>query len=82
MAPPNEPTTLSPKDIEEITAKLADMRHSVNNYLSLITAGIEVLARKPDMIQRIMGAIIEQPQKISDEIRKFSDILEQKLKIK
>ena len=82
MALPDKPTTLSPEEIEEIQKNLADMRHAVNNYLSLITAGIEVLARKPDMVQRIMGAIIEQPQKISDEIRKFSDLLENKLGVK
>jgi hypothetical protein len=82
MALPTKSTTLSPEEVEDINKKLGDMRHAVNNYLSLITAGIEVLARKPEMIQRIMGPVIEQPQKISDEIRKFSDMLEEKLGIK
>jgi hypothetical protein len=48
------------------------MRHNVNNCLALITAAAEVATRRPEMIQRVMGTLMDQPQKLTHEIQEFS----------
>ncbi len=76
MGLPLTPITLAPEQVGELNRKLADMRHNVNNYLSLVTAAAEIVARKPDMAERLMATLIEQPNRIIEEIRKFSDDFE------
>ncbi len=76
MGLPLTPITLAPEQVSELNRKLADMRHNVNNYLSLVTAAAEIVARKPDMAERLMATLIEQPNRIIEEIRKFSDDFE------
>ncbi len=81
MVLPNEPVTLSPEEIRVLSHKLAEMRHNVNNCLALVTAAAEVVARKPDMAERLMANLIEQPHKIVDQIQAFSQEFEERLKI-
>jgi hypothetical protein len=76
MPSPQEPVTLSPEQIKELQAKLSKLRHNVNNHLSLIIAASELIRRKPEMIERMLNTLTEQPRQIQDELRTFSDDLE------
>ncbi len=52
------------------------MRHNVNNHLALIVAASELIRRKPEMSQRLVDNIMQQPERIMAEIRSFSGDLE------
>ena len=65
--------TLSVEQIEELNRHLADMRHDINNNLSLIMAATELLRHKPQMLERMAGTLVEQPPKITHALVKFSE---------
>jgi hypothetical protein len=73
MATSNDAVTLTREQVEELNRSLSHLRHNVNNHLSLIVAAAELVRRKPDMAVRMMTNLVEQPQKIVEEIRRFSD---------
>jgi len=64
--------TLSVEQIEELTHHLANMRHDINNNLSLIMAATELLRHKPQMLERMTVTLVEQPDKIIHALVKFS----------
>jgi hypothetical protein len=72
MTLPSQPVTLSVEQIEELNRHLANMRHDINNNLSLIMAATELLRHKPQMLERMAGTLIEQPPKITHALGKFS----------
>lgn len=72
MGLPKEPVTLTLEQLEELNRKLATMRHDINNNLSLIVAAMELIRHKPQMTERMMTTLGEQPAKIGDAISKFS----------
>ena len=72
MPLPAAPVTLSVEQIKELNQKLSDMRHDVNNFLSLITAAAELARHKPDTADRMMATLTLQPPKISEAISSFS----------
>jgi hypothetical protein len=73
MGLPKNPVTLTPTQMEELGRKLSQLRHNINNHLSLIVAAAELIKRKPEMGPKMMDSLVDQPQKIVDEVRKFSD---------
>jgi hypothetical protein len=81
MGLPQEPIALTPGQVDAINRNLAEMRHNVNNSLSLITAATEIISRKPEMAPRLLSNLAIQPQRIIDEIRKFSAEFEKMLGI-
>ena len=81
MPVPNHPVTLTPEQISELSVKLADLRHNVNNYLALIIAGAELMRRRPESASRFLSSLSDPPQRIADEMRSFSKYLEAKLQI-
>lgn len=81
MPVPDQPITLTPAQIEALSEKLAALRHNVNNYLSLIVAATEVMRRRPEMAVRFLDSLDGPPQKITEEVRGFSDELEKALGI-
>jgi hypothetical protein len=81
MALPNETVTLTAEQIAGLNKKLADLRHSVNNNLSLIIAASEIIRLKPESAEKMWAGLAEQPQKISEIIAQFSRELEQTLRI-
>lgn len=81
MGLPQESVALTPEQVATIHRTLAEMRHNVNNSLSLITAAYEIISRKPDMAPRLLSNMAAQPQRILDEIRKFSAEFEKTLGI-
>lgn len=73
MGHSQNPVTFKPEEIDALNKKLSEMRHNVNNCLALITAAAEVATRRPEMIQRVMTTLLDQPQKLAQEIQRFSD---------
>jgi len=81
MGLPSQTVPLSPEQVAQLHRKLSDLRHNVNNHLALIVAALELIRRKPEMVDRMVSNLTEQPQKILEEIKKFSEELERSLKI-
>ncbi len=77
MAPPRQPVTLNVEQLEELNQKLSNMRHDINNHLSLIMAAIELIRTKPHMTERMVATLVEQPPKIATAINRFSAEIEQ-----
>ncbi|HEY5910413.1 MAG TPA: hypothetical protein VJA21_07390 [Verrucomicrobiae bacterium] len=69
---PTEPVTLSPEELAELSRKLSDMRHDINNHLSLIVAAMELIRYKPATAERMVATLGEQPGRISESLKKFS----------
>jgi len=82
MELPAQPVTLSVEQIAELNQKLANLRHDVNNNLSLIIAATEVLEHKPQLMERMRATVAEQPPKIAAAVAKFSAEFENLLGIK
>jgi len=81
MTLPNAPVTLSVEQIAEFNHKLSEFRHGLNNNLSLITAAIELMRRRPETAPQMSETISEQPRKIVAAISEFSGELEKLLGI-
>ncbi len=73
MGLPNQTVNLTPEQIGEIDKKLGKMRHNVNNSLAMLVATAELMRRKPESAARFADSFTDQPQKIADEIRRFSE---------
>ncbi len=58
--------------MDELNRKLSNMRHDINNNLSLIIAAAELIRHKPHMAERMLATLAEQPPKIADTVAKFS----------
>jgi len=81
MGLPQQPVPLSPEQVADLSRKLSDLRHNVNNHLALMVAALELIRRKPDAAARMINNLNEQPQKILEEIKKFSVEFEKTLMI-
>ena len=76
MGLPEKTVAIAPEQIAELNKKLSAMRHNVNNHLAMIVAASELLKRKPEMMERMLDNILQQPEKIISEVRSFSDEFE------
>lgn len=81
MGLPNQPVTLTVAQMDELNRKLATMRHDINNNLSLVVAALELIRHKPQMAERMMATLGEQPAKIGEAVNKFSAEFERTLGI-
>ena len=72
MVLPDKPVTLSAQEIADLNSKLSAMRHDINNNLSLIMAGVELVRLKPETLNRMVATLSEQPAKISGTMTNFS----------
>ncbi len=81
MGLPSEPQTLTPEQVAELNSKLAEMRHNINNYLSMIIAATELVKRKPESAERFLDMIALQPPRITTDMQAFSTAFEKALKI-
>lgn len=68
--------------IDELNKELANMRHDINNHLSLIVAAVELVRRKPEAAERMAGTLTDQPVKITEAMKKFSATFEQTFGLK
>ena len=81
MGLPKESVQLSPDVVAELNQKLSDTRHSVNNHLTLVTTALELIRRKPESIERMLESMADQPERIRNELSRFSDEFEKALRI-
>jgi len=72
MALPTVPVTLSVQQIEELNRKLSNLRHDINGDLALIVAAAELIKLNPDILQRMLATLAEQPPKIRQKVDRFS----------
>lgn len=72
MGLPEKSVTLTPEQIVELNNKLAKMRHDINNNLAMMLASAELAKLKPDMAAKMLDRLLDQPTKISNQIRDFS----------
>lgn len=72
MGLPSGPVTLTVEQIEDLNKKLSMMRHDVNGHLALIVAAAELIRHKPQLSEKMLTSIAEQPAKISETMKSFS----------
>jgi hypothetical protein len=77
MGLPQQPVTMTPEQVAELNARLADLRHNVNNCLMKVTLAVDLIRTKPEAGPRMVDAISEQPSKIMEELRSFSAAFEE-----
>ena len=76
MGSSGQTVTLTEEQVAELNRKLATLRHDVNNNLSLMTAAVELIRFKPELSERMMETLAEQPAKITDAMARFTDEFE------
>ena len=81
MGLPRQTVPLSPEQVADLSHRLSDLRHNINNHLALMVAALELIRRKPEMVECMVNSLTEQPQKILEEIKRLSEQLEKALKI-
>jgi hypothetical protein len=81
MALPQQPVTLTPEQIAELNQKLSKMRHDINNNLAMMLAAAELAKLKPELASKMLDRVIEQPSKITEQIKEFSGSFEKFLGI-
>ncbi len=79
---PQSTIAVSPERVAELTKKLGLMRHNVNNHLALVVAACELIRRKPEMAERLLETIQQQPPRINSELRAFAEDCESLLNLK
>jgi hypothetical protein len=82
MGLPSEPIILNIEQVGELNRKLAAMRHDINNQLANIIAAVEVIRHKPELAERMIATLAEQPAKIIHSISVFSAEFERAIGIK
>ena len=81
MAKPTEPVALSMEQIGELNQKLSELRHDMNNSLSLIAATVALIRHRPTVTEQMWNTLTEQPRKISESFSQFTRDLEAVLHI-
>lgn len=82
MVLPEQPVTLTVEQIAALNRELGNMRHDINNHLSLVLAAVELIRAKPHMAERMIATITEQPPKITHSMQHFSREFEKAYGIK
>jgi hypothetical protein len=81
MGIPSKPVTLTVEQLDQLNRELGNLRHDVNNTLSLIMAAVDLIRYKPHMTERMMTTLVEQPPKILSALAKFSSEFERTFSI-
>jgi len=72
MALPQQAVTLSPEQIADLNQKLSKLRHDLNNNLAMMLAAAELAKLKPETSAKMLDRVIEQPGKMTAQIKEFS----------
>ena len=72
MPNPAQSVNLTAEQINDLNRRLSSLRHDINNHLSLIMAATELIKHKPQMADRMMDTLTEQPPKITEAMASFS----------
>jgi len=81
MGLPQQPVTLTPEQVGEINQRLSKLRHDLNNNLAMMLAAAELAKLKPEMAAKMLDRLIEQPGKMTTQIKDFSVEFEKALGI-
>jgi hypothetical protein len=81
MGLPEKPVTLTVQQIEELNQKLSHLRHDINGDLALVVAAAELIKLNPDLKEKMLTTLLEQPPKIRERCDKFSVEMERILGI-
>ncbi|HMC27566.1 MAG TPA: hypothetical protein VKM56_07205 [Verrucomicrobiae bacterium] len=81
MGLPANPVTLTIEQIEDLNRKLSTLRHDINGDLALIVAAAELIKLNPDLKEKMLTTLLEQPPKIRERADKFSAEFEKLLGI-
>jgi hypothetical protein len=81
MSLPSHSVTLTVEQIADLKAKLADLRHDINNNVALLLSAIEMMRRRPDTFEKMLDSMARQPQRINEAVIQFSKTLETVLQI-
>jgi hypothetical protein len=65
-----------------LNQQLSNLRHDINNHLSLMMAAAEVVRRKPEAAERMSATFDEQPRKVTDAMLRFSAEFEKNFDIR
>ena len=76
MSLPAESVTLTAAQVMTLNQKLSELRHDINNQLSLVVGAAELIRCKPETTPRMLTTLGAAPQKIAEQIRQFSDEFE------
>ena len=76
-----QPVTLTAEEVTALNRKVSTLRHDINNNLTLIIAAMELIRYKPEMADKMIATMTEQPMKISAAMGKFSEDFEKALGI-
>jgi len=79
MEAPKQPITFTPAQLDKMVKRMSELRHNINNHLTLIIGAAELIRRKPEMIERMTGSLIDQARKIEEEMKRFSAEFERDL---
>jgi hypothetical protein len=82
MTLPSQPVTLAVSQIDQLNQQLANLRHDINNHLSLMMAAAEVIRRKPEAAARMSATFDELPRKVTDAVLRFSAEFEKNFDIR
>lgn len=72
-----KPVTLSDEQIGDLNRKLSEMRHDINNCLSVMTMAAELTRLKPETADNMMSRLLEQMPRIKGQVETFSARFEQ-----
>jgi hypothetical protein len=81
MGLPTQPVSINPAELAELNNQLSEMRHNINNHLTLMVTALELIRRKPESAARLVVNLIEVPARIRTDITQFSEQFERSLKI-
>jgi len=81
MTLPEQPVTLTVEQIAELSEKLSHLRHDINGDLALVVAAAELIKISPQLKDKMMATLLEQPPKIKERCDKFLAELEKLLGI-
>lgn len=82
MTLPSQPVTLAISQIDQLNQQLANLRHDINNHLSLMLAAAEVIRRKPEAAERMSVTFEELPCKVTEALLRFSAEFEKNFDIR
>ena len=81
MGLPDRSVTLSVEQISDLNRKLSEMRHDINNYLSVIIPAAELTRLKPETADQMLPPLLLQIPKITEAVKAFSADFERVLGI-
>src|SRR6184192_3410449 len=70
MSLPEQPVTLTVEQIVSLNRALGEMRHDISNNLMLVLAAVELIRAKPELTERMIGTLLEQPAKVTRAMQK------------